>query len=148
MKKINIAIASDHAGYNLKERLKIYLKNNGYNVEDFGTNSDASVDYPDFIHPAAKSVSENRNHIGIVLGGSGNGEAMAANKVPGIRCALCWNEVSAKLAKQHNNANMISIGARLISEEDAVHIVKSWLNAEFEGGRHTRRIEKIEKIDE
>lgn len=141
-----IAIASDHAGYNLKEVLKTYLQKNDYKVADFGTSSNSSVDYPDFIYPAAVSVAEKRNDLGVVLGGSGNGEAMTANKIPGIRCALCWNVESARLAKEHNNANMISIGARMVSEQDAIGILESWLNSEFEGGRHISRIKKIEKF--
>jgi ribose 5-phosphate isomerase B len=139
-----IAIASDHAGYPLKEIIKAHLQRDGYAIHDFGTDSDAPVDYPDYIRPAARSVAEGKNDCGIVLGGSGNGEAMVANKVPGVRCALCWNEKSARLAKEHNNANLISIGARMVSEQEAIHIVTSWLQAKFEYGRHVRRIEKIE----
>ena len=143
MKKI--VIASDHAGYHLKEILISHLQNEGYIVNDYGTDSDVSVDYPDYIRPAAISVAERNNDLGIVLGGSGNGEAMSANKVHGIRCALCWNEQSARLAKEHNNANMISIGARMVSEPEAIKIVDTWLQAEFEYGRHVRRIEKLKK---
>ena len=143
-----IAIASDHAGYRLKEALKDYLRGEGHELEDFGTDSDEPVDYPDYIHPAAQSVAEGRNDLGIVLGGSGNGEAMVANKIRGVRCALCWNEESARLAKEHNNANMISIGARMVSGQEAVKIVAAWLNAAFEGGRHTRRIDKMNQFGE
>ena len=142
MKKI--ALGSDHAGYKLKEIIKGYLKSKAYTVVDYGTNSDEPVDYPDFIRPAAESVSRGENELGIVFGGSGNGEAMVANKVKRIRCGLCWNEESARLAKEHNDANMISLGERMLSEKDAVKIVDTWLNAEFKGGRHLRRIEKIE----
>ncbi|MBA3029484.1 MAG: ribose-5-phosphate isomerase [Desulfobacteraceae bacterium] len=141
---MRIAIASDHAGFDLKEILKAHLQKQGYTVRDFGTDSDAPVDYPDYICPAAESVSEGKNDLGIVLGGSGNGEAMAANKVRGIRCALCWNEKSAELARQHNNANMISLGARMVVEDEAMKIVDAWLQAEFEYGRHVQRIQKIE----
>lgn len=141
---IKIAIASDHAGYHLKGILIAHLKREGYSIADFGTDSDISVDYPDYICPASISVAEGNNDYGIVLGGSGNGEAMAANKVRGIRCALCWNEQSARLAKEHNNANMISIGARMVSEHEAIKIVDTWLHSEFEYGRHVRRIEKLE----
>jgi ribose 5-phosphate isomerase B len=141
MKKI--AMGSDHAGYKLKEKIKGYLKSRAYTVVDYGTNSDESVDYPDVIRPAAESVSKGENDLGIVFGGSGNGEAMVANKVKRIRCGVCWNEKSARLAKEHNNANMISLGERMLSEEEAVKIVDTWLNAEFKGGRHLRRIEKI-----
>ncbi len=139
-----IALASDHAGYRLKAVLISHLLNKGYDIEDFGTDSDVSVDYPDFIRPAAISVAEGKNDLGIVLGGSGNGEAMSANKVRGVRCALCWNVQSARLAKEHNNANMISLGARLIGEDDAIKIVDEWLRAEFQYGRHVRRLEKLE----
>jgi ribose 5-phosphate isomerase B len=142
MKKI--AIASDHAGYHLKAVLIAHLKEAGYCVNDFGTDSDMPVDYTDYIRPAAISVANGENDIGIVLGGSGNGEAMVANKVRGIRCALCWNEQSAHLAKEHNNANMISMGARMVSEQEAIKIVDTWLQSEFEYGRHVRRIEKLE----
>jgi len=143
-----IAIASDHAGYRLKEVLKDYLCGKGHKFEDFGTDSDKPVDYPDYVHPAARSVAEGRNDLGIVLGGSGNGEAMVANKIRGVRCALCWDEKSVRLAKEHNNANMISIGARMVSQQEAIKIVAAWLNAEFEGGRHTRRIDKMEQFGE
>jgi len=141
---IKIAIASDHAGFHLKETLKAYLEKEGYEINDFGTDSEESVDYPDYIRLAATSVSEKKSDIGIVLGGSGNGEAMVANKVSGVRCALCWNGLSAQLAKEHNNANVISIGARMVSENEALKIVDIWLNAKFEGGRHVKRIEKLE----
>ena len=140
-----IAIASDHAGYRLKEVLKAHLVEHGYVVSDFGTDGGAPVDYPDFIRPAARSVAEGRDDLGVVLGGSGNGEAMVANKVKGIRCAVCWSQKSARLAKEHNDANMISIGARLIGEKRAIIIVDAWLQASFAGGRHTRRIAKIER---
>ena len=146
--KIRIAIAADHAGYHLKEKLKGYLKDEGYSVYDFGTDSDMSVDYPDYICPAARSVAEGKQHLGIVLGGSGNGEAMAANKIKGIRCALCFNDESARLAKEHNDANLISIGARMVSELTAISIVETWLQSKFEGGRHAQRIEKLNKLGE
>lgn len=138
-----IALASDHAGYKLKETIKKHLKSKAYTVVDFGTHSDEPVDYPDYVRPAAESVSKGENDLGIVFGGSGNGEAMVANKVKRIRCGLCWNEESARLTKEHNNANMIALGERMLSEAEAVRIVDAWLNAEFKGGRHLRRIEKI-----
>ncbi len=121
-----------------------HLRSAGYEVVDFGTDSEVPVDYPDFIRPAAESVANGETGLGIVLGGSGNGEAIVANKVKGVRCAVCWNEDSARLGKQHNNANVISFGERMVSEEEAIRIVDTWLRAEFEGGRHQRRIEKIE----
>jgi len=141
---MRIAIASDHAGFRYKVIVAAHLRSGGYEVVDFGTDSVAPVDYPDFIRPAAESVAKGETDLGIVLGGSGNGEAIAANKVRGIRCAVCWNEASARLAKEHNNANVISFGQRMISEDEAIRIVDTWLHAEFEGGRHLRRIEKIE----
>src|SRR5258706_13073280 len=144
---MRIAVASDHAGFRYKVIVAAHLRSGGYEVVDFGTNSEAPVDYPDFIRPAAESVAKGEIDLGIVLGGSGNGEAIVANKVRGIRCAVCWNEDSARLAKQHNNANVISFGERMVSEEMAICIVDTWLNAEFEGGRHLRRIEKIEDGD-
>ncbi|HDS01329.1 MAG TPA: ribose 5-phosphate isomerase B [candidate division Zixibacteria bacterium] len=141
----NIALASDHAGFEYKEEIKKHLKGKGYEVMDFGTDSILPVDYPLFIKVAAEAVALKKCQAGIVLGGSGNGEAMAANKVKGIRCAVCWNRESARLAKEHNNANMISLGQRLIPLETAIAIVDEWLQAEFEGGRHKRRIDMLEK---
>jgi ribose 5-phosphate isomerase B len=145
MKKI--AIASDHAGFKLKEVLKKYLESKGYIIKDFGTFSGKMVDYPDFIIPAAESVAKKENDIGIVIGGSGNGESIAANKVKGIRCALCWNKETARLAKEHNNANLISLGARLITEKEATLIVNTWLKSTFKKGRHLRRIKKISEYE-
>jgi ribose 5-phosphate isomerase B len=140
---MKIAIASDHAGFHLKQRVTAFLRERGHDVEDFGTDSDASVDYPDFIVPAARAVANGRCERGIVLGGSGNGEAIAANKIKGVRCTLCWNEDSARLARSHNDANMLSMGARLVSEEKALHIVAIWLDTPFEGGRHIPRVNKL-----
>ncbi|MDW7772166.1 MAG: ribose 5-phosphate isomerase B [Desulfobulbaceae bacterium] len=142
---LKIALGADHAGFLLKEKIKDHLESLGYAVMDFGTDSVKPVDYPDFIRPAAESIAEGVCAMGILFGGSGNGEAIAANKVRGIRCAVCWNEKSARLAREHNNANMISLGSRMISEEEARKIVETWLQAEFLGGRHLRRIEKIER---
>jgi ribose 5-phosphate isomerase B len=139
-----MAIASDHAGFAYKEMLKDFLEARGITVVDFGTDSDQSADYPLYIRPAAEAVASGDCQAGIVLGGSGNGEAMVANKVHGIRCAVCWNTESARLAREHNNANVISLGQRMMSEEMARNIVDTWLNAEFEGGRHARRISQIE----
>ena len=143
-KSLKIAIASDHAGFMYKEKIKSYLISHGYDIADFGTDSDAPVDYPDKIRPAAVAVAEHSCNLGIVLGGSGNGEAIVANKVKGIRCAVCWNTKSARLAKEHNNANMISLGQRMMGSTTAIRIVNSWLNASFQGGRHQKRIDKIE----
>jgi ribose 5-phosphate isomerase B len=144
---MKIAIASDHAGFHFKAIVAAHLHSAGHEVVDFGTDSETPVDYPDFIRPAAESVANGKTDLGIVLGGSGNGEAIVANKVRGVRCAVCWNEESARLGKQHNNANVISFGERMVSEEEAIRIVDAWLHAEFEGGRHLRRIEKIEGGD-
>jgi len=141
MKKI--ALGSDHAGYSLKETIKSYLLSRGYDIMDFGTNSDQPVDYPDYCRPAAESVARGENDLGIVFGGSGNGEAIVANKVAGIRCGVCWNMESVRLTKAHNNANIIALGARMVSAEEGIQIVETWLNTVFEGGRHQQRIDKI-----
>jgi ribose 5-phosphate isomerase B len=140
-----IAIGSDHAGFHYKEAIKQHLRSQGYHVTDFGTGSDQPVDYPDVIRPTAQSVADGEHDGGIVLGGSGNGEAMVANKVVGIRCGVCWNTDSARLTKAHNNANMIALGERMMSQSEAILVVDAWLHAQFEGGRHQRRIEKIEQ---
>ena len=143
-KKYKIALGCDHAVFEYKEAIKEFLQSDGYETKDFGTFSDESVDYPDFIRPAAEAVAEGLCDFGIVLGGSGNGEAIAANKVKGVRCALCWSEDTARLAKQHNDANVISIGQRQISKELALTIVGTWLESNFEGGRHLRRIQMLD----
>lgn len=143
--KVKIAIASDHAGFDYKRKIKVWLEEQGHQVKDFGTFSTAPVDYPIYIKPAAQAVARGEFERGIVLGGSGNGEAISANKVSGIRCALCWNVESAVLSRQHNDANMLSLGQRMISEECAIEIVDVWLRTPFEGGRHLRRIEQIER---
>ncbi|HKP30529.1 MAG TPA: ribose 5-phosphate isomerase B [Gemmatimonadales bacterium] len=141
---MNIAVASDHAGWKYKGLIARHLTDAGHEVLDFGTSSTESVDYPDFIHPAAAAVGSGRCERGVVIGGSGNGEAMAANRHPGVRCALCWNEESARLARAHNDANMISLGERMISPDLAVRIVDIWLTTPFEGGRHVARIRKLD----
>jgi ribose 5-phosphate isomerase B len=142
---MKIGIGSDHAGYRYKEEIKKYLAQQGHEVKDFGTSSEMSVDYPAFIRPVAEAVARGELERGIVLGGSGNGEAMVANRVKGIRCALCWNEESARLARQHNDANMISLGQRMMPLETALAIVQIWLDTPFEGGRHVRRIQMIDE---
>ena len=139
-----IALGTDHAGYRLKEVIKAYLEKEGHQIEDFGADSEDAVDYPDFIRPAAESVARGECDLGIVFGGSGNGEAIVANKVKGIRCGLCWNEDSARLTKEHNNANVIALGGRMVTEDMGIQIVATWMNSEFAGGRHQRRIDKIE----
>ena len=146
MKTLKIALGTDHAGFAYKEAINTFLLEKGYQTKDFGTFSEESVDYPDFVRPAAEAVAEGLCDLGIVLGGSGNGEAMAANKVRGVRCALCWSVDTATLAKQHNNANVLSLGQRQISKELALEIVDAWLNATFEGGRHKRRIEMLDSF--
>jgi ribose 5-phosphate isomerase B len=141
---MRIALASDHAGFRYKAMIADRLRTLGHELEDFGTFSDLPVDYPDFIRPAAEAVASGRCARGVIVGGSGNGEAMAANRVRGVRCALCWSDESARLARQHNDANMISIGERLITEPQALSIVEIWLSTAFEGGRHERRIAKLD----
>lgn len=140
---MKIALGTDHAGYRLKEAIKAHLIWLGHDVIDFGTENEESVDYPDYVIPAAEYVSAQNADLAIVFGGSGNGEAIAANKVKGIRCALCWSERSARLAKQHNDANVIALGGRVVSQEVGLKIVDAWLTSNFEGGRHQRRIDKL-----
>lgn len=144
MNKFTIAIGSDHAGFALKERLKTLLLDEGHVVRDFGTTSDAPCDYPDYIRPVAEAVARGEFGRGIVLGGSGNGEAIVANRVKGVRCGLCWNEQVAEWNRSHNDGNVLSLGARTISGEEAVKIVRTWLATAFEGGRHLARIQKID----
>lgn len=141
---LTVSIGTDHAGFPLKRPIIEFLKAQGHRVIDCGCDSDESCDYPDFIRPAAQAVAEGKADYGIVLGGSGNGEAIVANKVRGVRCGLCWDEWSAQMTKEHNNANCIAIGARPVPEALALKIVGIWLSAKFEGGRHQRRIDKIE----
>ncbi|MGJ8529020.1 ribose 5-phosphate isomerase B [Maritalea sp.] len=143
---MKIAIGTDHAGFLYKEKIKAFLISLGHEVKDFGTFNDASCDYPDFIIPVAQAVSSGEYKKGIVLGGSGNGEAIAANKVKGIRCAVCWNSISAEMARRHNDANVLSLGQRMIEEEKLLDIVQTWLETAFDGGRHQRRIEKIQEM--
>jgi len=141
---MKIAIGSDHAGFKYKEQIKKWLIEKGYKVEDFGTDSEKPCDYPDFVRPAAKAVAAGKYERGIVLGGSGNGEAMVANKVRGIRCALCWDLRSARFSRAHNDANMLSLGQRMMAIEEAIDIVELWLNTPFDGGRHAQRIAKLD----
>jgi len=138
---MHISIACDHAGYELKDWLKSELPD--ITFDDFGTNGPDSVDYPDFIHPLAKDLGESPGKLGIIICGSGNGVAMTANKHSHIRAALCWNAEIAEMARQHNNANVISIPARYLSKELALRMVKTFLSTDFEGGRHQRRVDKI-----
>jgi len=141
---VKIAIGSDHAGFRYKEKIKELLQRLGHDVTDFGTHSEKQDDYPLFIRPVAEAVARGEFERGVVLGGSGNGEAIVANRVKAIRCVLCWNVKSARLGRQHNNANVISIGERMVSLETALKIVRVWLDTPFEGGRHQHRIELID----
>jgi ribose 5-phosphate isomerase B len=141
---MKIAIASDHAGFAYKEQIKVLLASLGHEVRDFGTSSLAPVDYPAFIRPAAEAVARGEYERGIVLGGSGNGEAIVANKVKGIRCALCWSRETARWSREHNDANVLAMGERTIPVELAREIVRVWLQTEFAGGRHAARVKAIE----
>jgi ribose 5-phosphate isomerase B len=142
-KQITIGFACDHAGYQMKEMLVEYLMGEGYAITDFGTMSEESCDYPDFAHNLAEAVVAGKCNVGIALCGSGNGISMTLNKHRDIRAALCWQPELAKLARNHNDANVCSIPARFVDEKTAIEIVNTFLNEEFEGGRHQRRIDKI-----
>ena len=141
---MKIAIGSDHAGFRYKELIKTHLTALGHEVVDFGAPSLEPVDYPVFIRPVAEAVARGEFERGIVLGGSGNGEAIVANRVPGVRCAVCWNAESARLARAHNASNVLSLGERMIPEGDLQTIVDLWMTTPFDGGRHLRRIELID----
>lgn len=141
-----IALASDHAGFAYKEAVKAMLLAEGHTVRDFGTHSDAACDYPDFVRPAAEAVARGEFQRGVIFGGSGNGEAIVANRVRGIRCGVCWNEQLAVWNRSHNDGNVLSIGQRTVSETLALSIVRTWLSTEFEGGRHLTRIKKIDGV--
>lgn len=145
-KRYTIAIGSDHAGFRYKGLIVEMLRAAGHQVEDMGTNSEEAVDYPLFIRPVAEAVARGDYERGIVLGGSGNGEAIVANRVRGVRCTLCWNVESAKLGRAHNNANVLSIGERMVSESEMKEIVNTWLTTPFDGGRHQRRIDEIDAV--
>jgi ribose 5-phosphate isomerase B len=144
---MKIAVGSDHAGFTYKQRIIAHLKEKGHEVVDFGTHSAESTDYPLWIIPTAEEVAKGNAEFGIVLGGSGNGEAIAANKVKGIRCALCWSDETAELSRQHNDANVLSMGQRMISLELALRLVDIWLSSSFEGGRHAGRIEQLARYE-
>ena len=141
---MNIAIGSDHAGYRYKQAIIAHLQQAGHEVTDFGTHSEESTDYPKFIRPVAEAVAADKHERGIVLGGSGNGEAIAANRVKGIRCGLCWNLESARLTRQHNDANVLSLGERMMDLDTALQIVDLFLSTPFEGGRHLARIQQLD----
>ena len=144
---MKISIGSDHAGFTYKQAIIAHLQSQGHEVLDCGTHSPESTDYPLFIIPAAEAVAQGRTERGNVLGGSGNGEAMAANKVKGVRCALCWNDETAELSRRHNNSNVLSIGERMISLDIALRIVDIWLATPFDGGRHERRIAELTRYE-
>jgi ribose 5-phosphate isomerase B len=144
--QMRIAIGSDHAGFRYKEMFKAHLAKLGHEVKDFGTDSEQPVDYPLYCRPVAEAVARGDTERGIVLGGSGNGEAMVANRVAGVRAALCWNVKSAELGRRHNDANVLSVGERMVSEELAIQILDTWLNEPFDGGRHQRRIDEIDAV--
>jgi ribose 5-phosphate isomerase B len=141
---MKIAIGSDHAGFRYKEAIRELLTTLGHEVVDKGTYSEEPVDYPLFIRPVAEAVAAGEVERGVVLGGSGNGEAMMANRIKGVRCGLCWNEESAQLCRKHNDANVISIGERMMSQETALNIIKIWLDTPFEGGRHIARLKELD----
>ena len=141
---MRIAIGSDHAGVGHKERIVRWLRERGHDVTDFGTHSAEAVDYPVVIRPVADAVARGEFARGIVLGGSGNGEAIVANRVPGVRCTLCWNEESARYARAHNDANVLALGERLVPIDTALRVLETWLDTPFEGGRHARRIALID----
>lgn len=140
---MKISIGCDHAGYEYKDNIIKYLEKQGHKVTDYGTHGPESVDYPDFVHPVAQDIENKKAKFGILICGSGNGVSMTANKHQKVRAALCWSTELAKLARQHNNANAISIPARYVSKRLATNMVKAFLNTEFEGGRHKRRVNKI-----
>jgi ribose 5-phosphate isomerase B len=141
---MKIAIGSDHAGFKYKSIIVDMLRSEGHEVMDMGTDSEQAVDYPLFIRPVAEAVARGEYDRGIVLGGSGNGEAIVANRVRGVRCTLCWNVESARLGRSHNDANVLSLGERMVSEDEMKAIVHTWLETPFEGGRHERRIHEID----
>jgi len=144
---MKISVGSDHAGYDYRVRVIELLKSLGHEVLDKGTFSPESTDYPLWIIPAAEAVANGEAERGIVFGGSGNGEAMAANKVKGIRCALCWSDETAELSRRHNNSNVLSIGQRMVSYEIVERIVKIWLETPFDGGRHAQRIAELDRYE-
>ena len=144
---MKIAIGNDHAGVGVKEKIQDHLQKKGHQVINKGYDGEESVDYPDFIHPVSKEVKEKKAEIGVIICGSGNGAAMTANKHKGVRAAICWSEEIAALAKHHNNANIISIPSRFLNEKEIIKIIDVFIEAEFEGGRHERRVKKIDTDD-
>ena len=143
---ITIPIAADHAGYELKQVLIKYLMDKGYHIEDLGTHSKESMDYPDVIHPLAEEISNKEYELGIIICGTGNGVSMTANHHDGVRCALCWKKEIAEMARLHNDANILALPARHLTNDEAIEIVETFLNTKFEGGRHQNRVDKIELL--
>jgi ribose 5-phosphate isomerase B len=142
---MRIGVASDHAGFRFKALVAQHLRGLGHQVQDFGGPSEEPVDYPDFVRPLARAVAEGKLERGFVFGGSGNGEAITANRYPGVRCAVAWDLESARLSRAHNDANVLSLGQRLVPEDQALAIVDLWLATAFEGGRHVARIRKLDE---
>ena len=142
---MKVSIGNDHAGTDYKLKITEYLEKNNFKIKNHGTNKEESVDYPDFIHPVAEDVTNGRSDFGIIICGSGNGASMSANKHKGIRSALCWNNEICKLAREHNDANILSLPARYITIKEAFEMVETFIETPFEGGRHQRRVEKINK---
>ncbi|MFA8451691.1 MAG: ribose 5-phosphate isomerase B [Bacteroidales bacterium] len=145
-KKKTLALGCDHAGYPMKEAIKAFLLEQNYTIKDFGTDSEESVDYPDFIHPLAHAINDGEIERGIIFCGSGNGVQMTANKYPNVRAGLCWDTTQAHLIREHNNANIMSLPGRFVSIDDAKKMVSEYLETEFAGGKHQRRVEKINQI--
>ena len=143
---MQIGVASDHAGFRYKTLVAEHLRRSGYEVRDFGTTSEEPVDYPDAIRPLAIAVAAGELERGVIVGGSGNGEAMVANRYRGVRCAVSWNQESARLGRAHNDANMLSLGQRLVPEEQLFPIIDVWLSTPFEGGRHVARLRKLDEL--
>jgi len=144
---MHIAIGSDHAGWEIKEKIKVFLNQQGYVILDYGTSSSESCDYPDFAIAVARSVVAQQANLGILICGTGIGMAITANKIPGIRAAACVTETMAKFSKEHNNCNILCLGARLNTEEEMKNIISAWLKSQFEGGRHERRLNKIDALE-
>lgn len=142
---MRVALGADHAGVGYKARVARWLEARGHEVEDFGTDREDMVDYPRYVRPVAAAVAEGRCDRGVVFGGSGNGEAMAANRIRGVRCALCWSEESARLSRAHNDANVLAIGERLLDWSTVEGILEAWFTTPFEGGRHARRIAMLDE---
>jgi ribose 5-phosphate isomerase B len=146
--RVNIALGADHAGFHVKETIKKFLRESGYNYDDVGTSSEESVDYPDFARAVAERVSSGLSEIGILTCGTGIGMAIAANKVQGVRAATAHDPMTARLAREHNNANVLTLGARVLDDGRAIEVVREFLGAQFAGGRHQRRIDKIAELDQ